>query len=107
MNTASLQTLINFRAGKQLIESFDRVCLLSGKTRTQVLTEMMRQRVLSVGSKLPSKLALEESINQRLKTAVEGRSDPVTSDRPREWSSAVRNRLKPFSSPDFDPQRGS
>ena len=104
MITSSLHTLVNFRASKPLLESFDRVCLLSGKTRTQVLSEMMRQRVLHVGSKLPAKLETQRSIDERLKIAVEGRSSVPPADTPRTWSVGVGARVKPFSS--FD-QGGS
>ncbi|MBB3587774.1 hypothetical protein [Sphingomonas sp. BK481] len=98
MNTSSLHTLVNFRASKPLLESFDRVCLLSGKTRTQVFSEMMRQRVLHVGSKLPEKLETQRSIDERLKIAVEGRSSVPPADTPRTWSVGTGGRVKPFSS---------
>lgn len=98
MNNSSLHTLVNFRAQKPLLESFDRVCLLAGKTRTQVLSEMMRQRVLHVGSKLPAKLETQRSIDERLKVAVEGRALVAPADTPRTWSVGTGGRVKPFSS---------
>jgi hypothetical protein len=97
MNTSSLHTLVNFRAPRPLLESFDRVCLLSGKTRTQALSEMMRQRVLPVGSKLPAQLETQRSIDERLKVAVEGRASVAPADSPRTWSVGAGGRVKPFS----------
>lgn len=98
MNETSLHTLVNFRASKLLLESFDRVCFLSGKTRTQVLAEMMRNRVTKAGPKLAIKAAADKVVFDRLKTAVESRSQIETVEGRRTWSSAVRGRLKPFSS---------
>ena len=86
-----------------LIESFDSVCLLSGKTRTQVLTEMMKQRVTTAGPKLAAKALDQKALNERSKTAVDAKSAQVGSTRPTRWSPAVFARLKRFSSPDFDP----
>jgi len=98
MNASSLQTLVNFRANKILLEAFDNVCLLSGKTRTQVLSEMMRQRVSTAGSKLPIRLAKQREMENRIRTAVEARSVDDTVDQPRTWSKALYGRLKSFSS---------
>lgn len=98
MNNVSLHTLVNFRASKQLLESFDRVCFLSGKTRTQVLSEMMRQRVTTVGSKLASRVAQQQDVENRIRTAAEALSVVEAVDQPRTWSKAVYGRLKSFSS---------
>lgn len=97
MNNESLYTLVNFRASTELLESFDRICFLSGKTRTQVLSEMMKHRVSTVGPKLVSKIAERKLVSERLKTAVEAESMAVASDRPRQWSIGVKRRLKSFS----------
>lgn len=98
MHSTPSHTLINFRASKALLESFDHVCFLSGKTRTQVLSEMMRQRVLTAAAKLPLKAAKLEESQNRIRNAIEAQTtaDPVE-DR-RAWSEAVYRRLKPFSS---------
>ena len=93
--------LINFRAFPNLVESFDSVCFLSGKTRTQVLTELMKQRIATAGRKIVSEIEKDAALNERLKTAVERRTAVDVAEQPRQWSSAVRNRLKSFSS--FDP----
>ena len=108
MNNSSLHTLVNFRASRQLVESFDNVCLLAGKTRTQVLAEMMRQRVNTVGSKLPARLANERSIDDRLAEAVEpmleqARIDlefakPPTTPERRAWSVGAGSGRRKFSS---------
>lgn len=98
MTESTSHTLVNFRASRSLLKAFDDVCFLSGKTRTMVLSEMMRQRILSVGSKLPAKLALQEDMEKRVRTAVEARSTDETVEGRRSWSSAFYERLKPFSS---------
>ncbi|MBS1983293.1 MAG: hypothetical protein JST16_03900 [Bdellovibrionales bacterium] len=98
MNKCSLHTIVNFRASKQLLETFDRVCLLSGKTRTQVLSEMMKQRISTVGSKLPSRISRQQELDDRIKNASESRPNAERYERPKEWSIAVKRRLKPFSS---------
>ena len=74
MSDQHSHTLINFRASKALLESFDHVCFLSGKTRTQVLSEMMRQRVLTAGAKLPLKAAKLEECQNRIRSAVEAKA---------------------------------
>jgi broad specificity phosphatase PhoE len=93
--------LVNFRAFPNLVETFDNVCFLSGKTRTQVLTEMMKQRIATEGRKVALKIEKDAALNERLKTAVERQTATEVAEQPREWSSAVRNRLKPFSSFDL------
>lgn len=97
MNNESLYTLVNFRARNELLEAFDRVCFLSGKTRTQVLSEMMRQRVSTAGPRLVSKIAEHRLVSERLKTAVEERSKAPMADRPRRWSIGLHRPLKSFS----------
>lgn len=97
MNTPSSHTLVNFRASTPLLESFDRVCVLSNKTRTQVLSEMMRQRVLHVGAKLPGRLETQRSIDERLKLAVEGQVAVPIAEIQRGWSVGEGGRVKSFS----------
>jgi broad specificity phosphatase PhoE len=94
----SQKILINFRAFPNLVESFDSVCFLSGKTRTQALTEMMKQRIVTEGRKVALKIKKDAALNERLKTAVERQTAAEVAEQPRQWSSAVRNRLKSFSS---------
>jgi len=101
MLNQSDKILINFRAFSSLVESFDNVCFLSGKTRTQVLTEMMKQRIATAGRKMVLEIEKEAALNDRLKTAVERQTAADVAEQPRQWSLAVRNRLKPFSS--FEP----
>lgn len=98
MHSIPSHTLINFRASKALLESFDHVCFLSGKTRTQVLSEMMRQRVLTAGAKLPLEAAKLQECQNRIRNAVEARSIGETVEGRRTWSSVFYDRLKPFSS---------
>lgn len=98
MQITPSHTLINFRASKALLESFDHVCFLSGKTRTQVLSEMMRQRVLTAGARMPLKAAKLEECQNRIRTAVEAQTTAEPVEDRRSWSSVFYERLKPFSS---------
>lgn len=94
MNNPSLHTLVNFRANRTLLESFDRVCMLTGKTRTQVLAEMMRHRVMSIGSKLPAKLASERAVDERLRAAVAPTAPKQTATDRGEWSPELYDRRR-------------
>lgn len=93
-----LHTLVNFRAYKPLLNSFDKVCSLSGKTRTQLIIEMMDQQVKAAGPNLANKFAAQKAAEKRILTASEPLSEMKTIDPPRQWSSAVLTRFKPFSS---------
>lgn len=95
MSSRSNKSLINFLVSISTVEAFDRICFLSGKNRTQVLTEMMKQRISSVGRKFILEAEKEARLNDQLKVLVECQASPETMDQPRQWSEAVRNRLNP------------
>lgn len=98
MSISRLHTLVNFRAYKPLLKSFDEVCCLSGKTRTQLIIEMMNQQVKAAGPNLAAKFAAQKAAEERILKASEAQSKAEAIDPPRQWSSAVFTRLKPFSS---------
>lgn len=104
-NNNSNYTLVNFRSSNAILEAFDRVCLLSESTRTQVLREMMSRHVSEAGPELANKASNSLALNERLKTAVEARLAKPMTEASREWSPALYDRLKSFSSPYFDPAR--
>lgn len=95
MSVKSDKCLINFLVLFSTVEAFDRICFLSGKSRTQVLTEMMKQRIASAGRKFVLEAEKEARLNDQLKALVESQTSSETMDQPRQWSEAVRNRLNP------------
>jgi hypothetical protein len=62
--------LVNFRIPKALLEPFDDICFLSGKTRTQALSELIRDHNLSAGLTIAEKVAQTNQINQALQNSV-------------------------------------
>jgi hypothetical protein len=62
--------LVNFRIPKALLEPFDDICFLSGKTRTQALSELIRDYNLSAGLTIAEKVAQTNQINQALQNSV-------------------------------------
>lgn len=59
--------LVNFRMPETILEPFDHICLLSGKTRTQVLSELIQEHVSNVGSKITSEISQTKRFNKMLK----------------------------------------
>lgn len=95
MSVKSDKCLINFLVSVSTVEAFDRICFLSGKNRTQVLTEMMKQRIASSGRKFVLEAEKEARLNKQLKALAERQNSFETIEQPRQWSEAVRNRLNP------------
>ena len=62
--------LVNFRIPKALLEPFDNICFLSGKTRTQLLSEIIHDYNLSAGLTIAEKVAQTNQINQALQNSV-------------------------------------
>lgn len=62
--------LVNFRIPKALLEPFDDICFLSGKTRTQLLSEVIHDYNLSAGLTIAEKVAQTNQINQALQNSV-------------------------------------
>lgn len=105
MNDILNYKLVNFRLSKEVLDAFDRVCFLSERTRTQVLREMMSRHVSEAGPELAIKASNALALNERLKAVIEARLAKPMTEASREWSPALYERLKSFSSPDFDPVR--
>lgn len=62
-------TLINFNAPDPIRVRFDKVCQLSGRTRTSVLVELMNTYVTTKGAQLKEEneryLLIDQAISQR------------------------------------------
>jgi hypothetical protein len=62
-------TLINFNAPDPIRVRFDKVCQLSGRTRTSVLVELMNTYVTTKGTELKEEnekyLLIDQAIRQR------------------------------------------
>lgn len=63
--TIKRPTLVNFRASPNQLASFDRVCAVSGKTRTQVLIEMMQQHVANASAAI-SETNIKETAAEKI-----------------------------------------
>ena len=71
MNQRPVPTkIVNFRIPKALLEPFDNICFLSGKTRTQLLSEIIHDYNLSAGLTIAEKVAQTNQINQALQNSV-------------------------------------
>lgn len=62
--------LVNFRIPKALLEPFDDICFLSGKTRTQLLSEIIHDYNLSAGLTIAETVAQTNQINQALQNSA-------------------------------------
>lgn len=89
--------LVNFRVPEPLLERFDALCRASDRTRTQVLREMMRNRLASA-SRSEMRVANGRPDSNRFERAIEAQTTSVPVEGRRTWSEAVYRRLKPFSS---------
>lgn len=63
-------TLVNFRIPTALLEPFDDICFLSGKTRTQVLLDMIQKYVVNVGSTIAETIEQSITTNQNLRNSA-------------------------------------
>lgn len=84
LDTIKRPTLVNFRASPNQLASFDRVCATSGKTRTQVLIEMMQQHVANASAPIPQSLIKKTAVRKPLKIDLKpfSRSTVPRAERP-------------------------
>ncbi len=106
-HTIKRPTLVNFRALPNQLASFDRVCAESGKTRTQVLIEMMQQHVANASAPIPQSNIKKITLRKPLKFDLKpfSRSIGPRAERPpldttnlyekslKEHSQRIRNRM--------------
>lgn len=102
------KTLVNFRALGSALTAFDDACCLSGKTRTQVLIELMRNFTNECASTIPAQIAEEQRSGKALRAAVERAYDDLRVSRPKSPESPLRgrHRLKFTEFIGDDPQLG-
>jgi hypothetical protein len=68
--------LVNFRMPKALLEPFDDICFLSGKTRTQVLAGLIKAYVSDVGTTITGEMNEARQTNEALRNSVLCMSKP-------------------------------
>lgn len=62
--------LVNFRMPKALLEPFDNICFLSGKTRTQVLSGLINDHVAKVIATIESDISQTKQKTEMLRNSV-------------------------------------
>lgn len=88
------KTLVNFRAYEASLHAFDDACYLSGKTRTQVLNELMRDFTAETASIIPARIAEEQRSGNTLRAAVERAYDDLRVSPPKSSQSTLRSRSR-------------
>lgn len=68
--TAS-KTLINFHVPTDLLMTFDRLCRLHGKPRSQILNDLLHSWILKAGKQMLSRIDEVRKIDQHLESACE------------------------------------
>ena len=68
--TAS-KTLINFHMPTDLLTTFDRLCRLHGKPRSQILNDLVHSHILKAGKQLLSRIEEVRKIDRHLKSVCE------------------------------------
>ena len=63
--------LVNFRVSPEALTPFDHSCVLAGKSRTQVITELMTEYAEKTASEMPKRILEGRRISSMLKNAAE------------------------------------
>jgi hypothetical protein len=91
--------LVNFRVNPAALTPFDHSCVLAGKSRTQVITELMTEYAAKTASEIPKRILEGQRISKVLKTAAEKVDQRNREDVPSKPITPVRSRsLRKFSS---------
>jgi len=88
------KTLVNFRTTETSLTAFDDACVLSGKTRTQVLIELMRDFTNKCASIIPAQIAEDQRSGKALRAAVERAYDDLRVPQPKSSESTLRSRQR-------------
>ena len=65
------KTLINFHVPTDLLATFDRLCRLHGKPRSQILNDLVHSHILKAGKQMLSRINEVRKIDLHLKSACE------------------------------------
>lgn len=88
------KTLVNFRINDTSLLAFDDACVLSGKTRTQVLIELMRDFTNECAAIIPARIAEDQRSGSALRIAVERLYDDLRVPQPKPAGSTLRSRQR-------------
>lgn len=88
------KTLINFHVPADLLNTFDRLCRLHGKPRSQILNDLLHSWILKAGKQMLSRIDEVRKIDQHLKSACEKAADMDLADVLPEAETAVQKPLK-------------
>lgn len=88
------KTLINFHVPTDLLATFDRLCRLNGKPRSQILNDLLSSWVLETGRQLLSRIDEVRRIDQHLKLSCDKGFDGHLADRLPEAGNAVQRSAK-------------
>ena len=86
--------LVNFRISSATLEPFDHSCTLAGKTRTQVITELMAGYTADTASNVQNQFDQRAAIARTLRKAVLKASQMKLEDCPPPMRLASEKRLK-------------
>lgn len=88
------KTLINFHVPSDLLATFDRLCRLNGKPRSQILNDLLSSWVLETGRQLLSQIDEIRKIDQHLKSACEKGFDGRLADMLPQAGNTVQTRAR-------------
>ena len=88
------KTLINFHVPSDLLATFDRLCRLNGKPRSQILNDLLRSWVLETGRQMLTRIDEVRKIDQHLKSACEKGFDGRLADMLPQAGNAVQTRAR-------------
>lgn len=74
------KSLINFYVPSDILKTFDRLCRVHGKPRSQILNELLVDHVLKVGKKAFSRIDQVRKIDEHLKSACENGDSGILDD---------------------------
>ena len=93
------QVLVNFRINPASLTPFDHSCVLAGKSRTQVISELMTEYAVKTASEMPKRILEGRRISEVLKNAAEKVDQRNRGDTSPKAITPVRPRsLRKFSS---------
>jgi len=88
------KTLINFHVPTDLLATFDRLCRLHGKPRSQILNDLLHSWIIKSGKQVLSRIDEVRKIDQHLQSACEKPVSMNLADLLPEAGNAVHETLK-------------
>ncbi|GLV28417.1 hypothetical protein TomTYG75_09400 [Sphingobium sp. TomTYG75] len=88
------KTLVNFNVPTTILQTFDKLCRLYGKPRSQILNELLYGYILEFGQQAFSRFDQVRKIDESLNTAFERSDGTDLDDLPPKAENDVQNGLK-------------